>query len=255
MTQEPEIADLPSDPRRPLSGLALLALTVSAVSALITALGGFGVSWGIWNASAGFAIVGSMLWVGLGAAALSAVALFTGRPGGPKRGFVPAFAALALALMVVGASLELRRAQRLPPIHDISTDVSEPPPFVAIASLRTDPDNPPDYVGEPAARIQEIAYGDVQPVLLDLPHYDAYLHALRTAEQFGWTIVDAKEREGRIEATTRTGWFGFREDIVVRLTAVGRRTVVDVRSASRDRQADLGSNAHRIRRYLDRLAR
>jgi hypothetical protein len=256
MTLEPEIAETPSDRRRPLSGLALLALAASAVAALVTALGGLGVRWGLWDAAEGFAIVRSMFWVGLGVAALAAAALFAARPAGPKRGFVPAFGALALALLVMGASLELRRTQsRLPAIHDVSTDVNNPPAFVAIAPLRTDSDNPAEYGGETVARIQEIAYGDVQPILLELAHYDAYLHALRTAEESGWTIVDASEREGRIEATTRTGWFGFREDIVVRLTAVGARTVVDVRSSSRDRQADLGSNAHRIRRYLDRLAR
>lgn len=256
MTLEPEIADLPSDRHRPLSGSALLALLASTVFAVITALGGLGVRWGIWDPSTGFAIVRAMLWVGLAAAIFSAVALFAARPGGPKRGFVPAFTALALALLVVGASLELRHAQsRLPAIHDISTDVNEPPPFVAIAALRSGTDNSVAYAGESLARVQEVVYSDVQPILLELPHYDAYLLTLRTAEESGWTIVEASEREGRIEATTRTGWFGFREDIVVHLTAVGTRTVVDVRSASRDRQADLGSNAHRIRRYLDRLAR
>jgi hypothetical protein len=256
MTQESEIPKIPSDRRRPLSGLALFALGTSAVAAVITALGGFGVRWGMWGAPAGFAVVRSMLWVGLAAAGISVVALFAGRPGGPKRGFVPAFGALALALLVVGVSLELRRTEaRLPPIHDISTDVNDPPPFVAIAPLRTDAHNNTTYAGDSIARIQEIVYGDVQPILLDLAHYDAYLHALRTAEESGWTIIDASERDGRIEATARTGWFGFQEDIIVRLTAVGSRTVVDVRSASRDRQADLGANAHRIRRYLDRLAR
>ncbi len=256
MTQESEIPEVPSDRRRPLSGLALFALAVSAVAVIFTALGGFGVRWGMWDASAGFAIVRSMLWVGLAATGLSAIGLFAGRPGGPKRGFVPAFGALALALVVVGVSLELRRAEsRLPPIHDISTDVNDPPPFVAIAPLRSDAHNAATYAGDSVARIQEIAYGDVQPILLDLAHYDAYLHALRTAEGSGWKIVDSNEREGRIEATARTGWFGFQEDIVIRLTAVGARTVIDVRSASRDRQTDLGSNAHRIRRYLDRLAR
>src|SRR5690606_19620813 len=124
---------------------------------------------------------------------------------------------------------------------------------VAITPLRSHTDNSVKYPGEEVARIQEIVYGDVQPILLNLAHYDAYLHALRAAEESGWTIVDANERDGRIEATTRTPWFGFQEDIVMRLTAVGARTVVDVRSASRDRKADLGSNAHRIRRYLDRL--
>jgi uncharacterized protein (DUF1499 family) len=70
----------------------------------------------------------------------------------------------------------------------------------------------------------------------------------------GWHIVAAEPREGRIEATDTTFWFGFKDDIVVRLTPAGYRTLVDVRSVSRVGRSDVGTNAKRIRTYLRMLA-
>ena len=64
-------------------------------------------------------------------------------------------------------------------------------------------------------------------------------------------IVAAVPAEGRLEATDRTRWFGFRDDVVVRVTAEGTGTRVDVRSVSRVGRSDLGTNARRIRRFLE----
>lgn len=255
MTLESDVLSVPTDPGRPVSRFALSVLLLALLALFLAALAGFGVRLDLWSGERGLALLRESLWAGVSLTILAAVALFAARPGGPRRGFTAAFCGLVLALVVVGLSLQLRRAEaRLPRIHDVTTDVSNPPPFVALAPLRAASGNASEYAGETFARAQEVAYQDVQPVLLNLSHYDAYLLVLSTAEEMGWTIIDATEREGRVEATDRTTWFGFREDIVVRLTAVGGRTVVDVRSASRNRQADLGSNARRIRTFLDRLA-
>jgi uncharacterized protein (DUF1499 family) len=69
----------------------------------------------------------------------------------------------------------------------------------------------------------------------------------------GWEIVAADVEEGRIEATDRTFWFGFKDDVVIRLTPSGERTIVDVRSKSRVGGSDVGTNARRIRSFLERL--
>ena len=71
--------------------------------------------------------------------------------------------------------------------------------------------------------------------------------------QGGWEIVTADKSSGRIEATDTTRWFGFTDDVVVRLTAWGAGTRVDVRSTARTGAGDLGRNASRIRRFLDDL--
>ena len=69
----------------------------------------------------------------------------------------------------------------------------------------------------------------------------------------GWEIVAAVPEEGRLEATDRTRWFGFRDDIVVRVRSDGPGTRVDVRSVSRVGRSDLGTNARRIRGFMDAL--
>jgi uncharacterized protein (DUF1499 family) len=76
---------------------------------------------------------------------------------------------------------------------------------------------------------------------------------LTRAQEDGWQIVTADKSTGRIEATDTTRWFGFKDDIVVRLTPWGAGTRVDLRSVSRVGRSDIGTNARRIRRYLDRL--
>jgi uncharacterized protein (DUF1499 family) len=73
------------------------------------------------------------------------------------------------------------------------------------------------------------------------------------ADNQGWTIVASDPATGRLEATDTTRWFGFTDDIVVRLTPWGTGTRVDVRSVARRGSADTGTNARRIRRFLAAL--
>jgi uncharacterized protein (DUF1499 family) len=58
-----------------------------------------------------------------------------------------------------------------------------------------------------------------------------------------------------VEATDTTFWFGFKDDVVVRVRAAenGGGSIVDVRSVSRVGQSDLGLNAKRIGSILDGL--
>jgi uncharacterized protein (DUF1499 family) len=70
----------------------------------------------------------------------------------------------------------------------------------------------------------------------------------------GWEIVAAEPASGRIEATATTFWFGFKDDIVVRVTPAEGGSRVDVRSVSRVGRSDVGTNAQRIEAYLTRIA-
>jgi uncharacterized protein (DUF1499 family) len=69
----------------------------------------------------------------------------------------------------------------------------------------------------------------------------------------GWEIIAADSARGRIEAVATTRWFGFIDDVVVRISEDGSRSRIDVRSVSRVGRSDVGANARRIRAYLDRL--
>ena len=73
------------------------------------------------------------------------------------------------------------------------------------------------------------------------------------ARALGWEIVAALPAEGRLEATATTAWFGFKDDVVVRVRAEGAGSRVDVRSLSRIGVGDLGTNAARVRAFLAQL--
>lgn len=159
----------------------------------------------------------------------------------------------ALAVVVALGLYWLYIGLQLPPIHDISTDTDNPPPLVAVLALRGPNANPAEYGGEAIAKQQHKAYPEIKPVLLASSRDQAYERALAAAKQMGWEIVDANAAEGRIEATARTFWMGFKDDVVVRITVAPGGSRVDARSASRIGRHDFGANAKRLTAYLDRL--
>jgi uncharacterized protein (DUF1499 family) len=85
------------------------------------------------------------------------------------------------------------------------------------------------------------------------PPARAFDRALDAARGLGWEIVGVEPAEGRIEATDTTFWFGFKDDVVVRIRPEGSRSRIDVRSLSRVGRSDVGANARRIRRFVERL--
>jgi uncharacterized protein (DUF1499 family) len=100
---------------------------------------------------------------------------------------------------------------------------------------------------------QRAAYPDIKTAILSVPPNEAFARALDAARALGWRIVAEVPAEGRIEATDTTFWFGFTDDIVIRVTAAGYRSLVDVRSVSRVGRSDVGTNAKRIRAFIRRL--
>jgi uncharacterized protein (DUF1499 family) len=143
-------------------------------------------------------------------------------------------------------------ARGLPPIHDITTDLDNPPAFEAVVPLRAEAPNSLERPSD-LAQQQRQGYPDLAPVTLPMPADQAFDRALAEAQDAGWRIVTADKGAGRIEATDTTRWFGFQDDVVVRLTPWGSGTRVDVRSVSRIGRGDVGTNARRIRRYLQAL--
>jgi uncharacterized protein (DUF1499 family) len=239
---------------RPRSPAAVAAVLLALLTGLAALLSGLGSRWGLWHFGTGFKILRYSAWAAIAVAILSIVAVLLTRPGGPRSGFVLAFIALVISLIVLAIPYQFQRAARsAPPIHDISTDVNNPPQFVAVLPLRKDAPNPAEYGGPKIAAQQQKAYPDIQPLLLQLPLQRAFQRALDAAHSMGWEIVATDPATGRIEATTRTFWFGFHDDVVVRLTPIGQLSVVDVRSVSRVGGGDVGTNARRVREYLGKV--
>src|SRR5213595_2480072 len=149
--------------------------------------------------------------------------------------------------------------RKLPPIHDITTDPIDPPRFEALARLRSgEGANSAVYAGLYSAEQQRLAYPDIETVELEVPPQRAYDVTLALINKRKWLVIDERapqlpRRIGRIEAVARTPIMGFREDISIRVVPNGDDSRVDIRSASRYFETDLGSNAARVTKFIDDL--
>jgi uncharacterized protein (DUF1499 family) len=190
-------------------------------------------------------VIPAALFLGLIAIILSLVGLAKSGSKGM------ALAGLVLGVIAAGIPLKNINTARHSPIHDVSTDRDNPPQFVAVLPLRAAAKaaNPTDYDAK-TAELQKETYPDIGPLHLDLPPAQAFDRAAAAAKEMKWDIVATDPAQGRIEATATTFWFGFKDDIVVRITADGSGSRVDVRSLSRIGKSDVGANASRVRAYL-----
>ena len=163
-----------------------------------------------------------------------------------------ALLAAAIAAAPVLASVFILGPSRLgaPPIHDISTDLADPPSFIAARTLRTARENTLDYEGNRVADIQRHAYPDIKPVLSPHPPAAAFAEAVKTAQRLHWRLIDADPAAGRLEASESTRIFGFTDDIAVRIRPRGAGSRIDIRSVSRVGVGDFGANAYRVRRFI-----
>ena len=240
---------------RNVSRAAVSSFYLALVVALLALLAGFGTRWGWWHFRIGFIIMLGVILGGLVAIVLAIIGVISTRPGGSRRGFVWAIFGLLISLIVVGLPLNLIiNGLRLPPIHDITTDTENPPTFVAILPLRKDADNPSEYGGQEIAAQQRKAYPDIRHVVLNVPPSQAFERALKVARDMGWEIVESNPNEGRLEATARTFWFGFKDDVIVRIKPSDGGSRIDVRSVSRVGTSDVGANAKRIETFFGKLS-
>jgi hypothetical protein len=148
--------------------------------------------------------------------------------------------------------LSLLGAGDYPRIHDISTDLQDPPVFTA-ALQRRGPDSNSLNTDPQTMALQAEAYPDLHTVLTEREFDDVFDRALRTAEEMGWEIYLQDRNAGIIEAVDTTAVMGFKDDIVIRLRTNAEGTLVDLRSVSRVGIGDLGANARRINAFLERL--
>ena len=223
------------------------------VAALLVLLAGPLMAGGLlgWQAGLGLFVIAAIL-AGLGGIfCLVAVARKRGSLG------VIVAAAAGIAALTIPAAIVLE-GRNYPPINDISTDTANPPVFEAITAETRGPDAGPLAYDPTFAAIQAKGYPRLASLLLPGSPNDNHAKALAAAQKMGWTMVGSgtlgNTRDfGRIEATATVPWWGFKDDVVVRLTPEGNGTRVDVRSKSRVGKGDLGVNAQRIDAYLAKL--
>jgi uncharacterized protein (DUF1499 family) len=245
---------------RLLRQLPLLALLLALAAAVLLALGPLGWRAGWWHFRVGFTTL--MPWAaycGLAAIAVALVALVVGRRTNSARQIGIGIVALIIGGVIAYVPWHYSQMRGIyPAIHDITTDWDNPPQFVAILPLRQAAEaNPVAYEGAKISDQQRRAYPDIAPLTLELAPAEAFPQALKAAEQQGWTIVASDpptgSGTGRIEASQRSRWFGFTDDVVVRIAPAGSGSRIDVRSVSRVGRGDFGVNAARVGRYLAAL--
>ncbi len=191
----------------------------------------------------------------------------------PRRGWQSALIAVLIPALGLGYLAWVRaQSADIPPIHDVSTRPDDPPVFSpAILARRAEsPDTNPvvsltvpvptldKYKGERFAEMGERtlgqiaaeAYPAVRPLTTPAAPGVAFAAALAEARAQGWEIVTEDAPTGTLNATATTFWFGFKDDVAVRVRPEGSGSVIDVRSTSRVGLSDLGANAARIQAYL-----
>lgn len=232
------------------------ALLVGAVVGLVALpVGALGARLGIWGFELGF----MMLAVGV---VLATIVFFVGIVAAvyanakrlrEERNSVLIGVAISVAILALMGN-QFMLAQSVPPIHNISTDTDNPPQFEVLVTTReAQGANPLAYDSAKLAEVQRGAYPQVKPLISQIPQREMVGKAEAALEDMGLVIADSDPTRGHIEATDTTFWFGFKDDVVVRVRPEGSGSVVDVRSVSRVGQSDLGKNAARITDLLGRL--
>lgn len=228
---------------------ARIPVLIAIIALFLLLVSGPGARMEFWTFRTGIMLMTWATYLGLAAAALAILLLLIPRS---RRG-----RAKTLVLgMVIGLAATVMplfgayTAKTLPFIHDITTDTMRPPEFVAILPLRADASNPATYGGPEVAAAQKAGYPDLGTQMLDLAPAEAFARAEKVARDMGWEIVAAVPEAGRIEATDTTFWFGFKDDIVIRIEAKGQASRIDIRSLSRVGKSDVGKNAARIRAFV-----
>lgn len=169
---------------------------------------------------------------------------------------VRTWSALTVAVLIIAVTMSQRPESSGPPsIHDVTTDLGNPPAFDAIVPIREEDgaSNPPEYAGNEVAEIQKSKYPDIETLTVEKPTDEVFVAAEKVARDLRWEIVRSDPVAGQIEATATTYWIRFKDDVVIRLTARGGSTYVDIRSKSRVGGGDMDANANRIRAFLNSL--
>lgn len=229
-----------------LSALALLAallLMGGAGPAYRTELLGLGGAFSLLRYGAYLAVAAATLGV-----VVLVLSTITRRPGA---GIVAVSVLVGTAALLYMPWQQWQRAQQVPVIHDITTDTQNPPTFDALRDVRASAPNGVDYPGGETARKQQDAYPEVQPLVVAAPLSRVLSAVQSEVESAGWQIAAVNDRT--LEATAETRWFGFKDDVVIRLSDAEDGVRVDMRSASRLGASDVGTNARRIEDFLDGL--
>ncbi len=230
--------------------LAMVGLVMELVS-------GWGYRQGLWGLRVAlrdlFGYGGLVTWAGVGLSLLALVLAVAAKARGATLGAIGVLVGLVPGILFYR---QFRLARSVPPINDISTDLQSPPAYVTAATHEFWKGKDMGYPAGFADSVRR-GYPDLGSLVLPLPAGKVYGLAHKTALGVPrWEVTGTDSTAGRIEATATTRWFGFNDDVVIRIAPRGTDSAaVDMRSKSRVGQSDVGANAARIRDYFAALRR
>ena len=234
------------------------ALLIGAiVSAVLMVMAGFGTRLGMWDYTGGFTIASGGVMLAAGVFFLGVIGYVVClRKGLPSERSSILIGLLICVVLLGQFGLQMNAVSSVPRIHNISTDTMDPPSFDALVAIRDAAGaNPLAYDAAVLAEQQQAAYPWV--TTLNSPISPAIMlnSATVVIEDLGLEVINVSVEKGIVEATDTTFWFGFKDDVVVRVRAAESNggSIVDVRSVSRVGQSDLGLNAKRVGFILDGL--
>ena len=158
-------------------------------------------------------------YLGLAAGAV-AIAMFL-FPRLRTGGLAVLLCAVLVGAMVAAVPLGLqKRARSVPVINEVTTDPVK------------------------ASPLQQKAYPDIHPLIVDAPPGGAFVTAKAVAQEMGWEIVREDPQAGTIAAVATTFWFGFKDDVEIRVSPQGNASRIDLRSRSRVGKATRANRSH-----------
>lgn len=230
-----------------LSKFALSGVVLGVGGIGTVAASGIGYRLGWWPVDAALRISEWAVYAAALGLLVSAIGALLSWPVAGQRGFLLSLLGIVASLPVVAIALQWEYAARTyPPINDISTDTEDAPVF-------WDMPNPTEYPGAQTAALQRAAYPDLAPLVLSVAPDRAYALAVALTRDKDWEIVADEPKDGRIEAIDRSFLYGFKDEIIIRISASDGGARVDLRSRSRIGRIDRGVNAKRIRAFLAAL--
>lgn len=251
-----------AQPRAQKDILGYLVLIAGLGALVWGAVSAIGTGWGFWDYKSGLMGVAGAFLLGIVAILIGLVQELRVRKSNTPPLRARRWIGMLVALAYVGwVGTFLVKALTVPAIHDVSTDLADPPKFQTL-QLRAD-----NWDAVPGAddrkmrgltpeqrwaMVHQKAYGDIRSVRVNEPVPMVIAKAERLAKARGWDVATSLPEEGRLEATETSAFFQFKDDVILRVRPLdtGEGSIVDMRSVSRVGQSDLGVNAKRVRSFL-----
>lgn len=259
---EATLSPASAQPRAQKDILGYLVLIAGLGALVWGAVSAVGTAWGFWEYTSGLKGVAGAFLLGIVAILMGLFQELRVRKSSTPPLRVRRWIGILVALVYVGwVGTFLVKALTVPAIHDVSTDLADPPAF---QTLQLRADNWDAVPGADDAKMRGLtpeqrwamvhqkAYGDIRSVRVNEPVPMVIAKAERLAKARGWDVATSLPEEGRLEATETSAFFQFKDDVILRVrpSDTGEGSIVDMRSVSRVGQSDLGVNAKRVRSFL-----